>query len=97
MYLHKYCKLVSQMHKCNINEKLFYLFFLGVGASNNPCSDSYHGPYANSEIEVKNVVDLINNHGNFKSFVSIHAYSQLLMYPHGYTCTDIPDQPELVS
>ncbi|KAA0724483.1 Carboxypeptidase A2 [Triplophysa tibetana] len=69
--------------------------FGGVGASNNPCSDSYHGPYANSEIEVKNVVDLVNGHGNFKSFISIHSYSQLLMYPHGYTCTDIPDQPEL--
>ncbi|XP_056307748.1 carboxypeptidase A4 isoform X2 [Danio aesculapii] len=69
--------------------------FGGPGASKNPCSDSYHGPYAHSEVEVKNVVDLIKSHGNFKSFISIHSYSQLLMYPYGYTCTNIPDQNEL--
>uniref|UniRef100_A0A673IKS7 Carboxypeptidase A2-like n=1 Tax=Sinocyclocheilus rhinocerous TaxID=307959 RepID=A0A673IKS7_9TELE len=71
--------------------------FGGPGASKDPCSESYHGPYANSEVEVKNVVDLIMGHGNFKSFISIHSYSQLLMYPYGYTCTDIPDKSELHS
>nr|XP_055048230.1 carboxypeptidase A2-like [Misgurnus anguillicaudatus] len=69
--------------------------FGGPGASNDPCTEIYHGPYANSEIEVKNIVDLIKSHGNFKSFISIHAYSQLLMYPYGYTCTDAHDQSEL--
>ncbi|XP_026220447.1 carboxypeptidase A4 [Anabas testudineus] len=71
--------------------------FGGPGASANPCSDSYHGPSAHSEIEVKNVVDLIKRHGNFKSFISVHAYSQLLMYPYGYTCNKVPDQLELDS
>uniref|UniRef100_A0AAY5F590 Peptidase M14 domain-containing protein n=1 Tax=Electrophorus electricus TaxID=8005 RepID=A0AAY5F590_ELEEL len=69
----------------------------GPGASNNPCSESYHGPHAHSEIEVKNVVDLVRSHGNFKAFISIHAYSQLLMYPYGYVCTSIPHQAELDS
>lgn len=68
----------------------------GPGASKNPCSDSYHGPSPHSEIEVQNVVNLIRSHGNFKSFISVHAYSQLLMYPYGYNCRDVPDQPELV-
>ncbi|XP_070686353.1 carboxypeptidase A4 [Pempheris klunzingeri] len=71
--------------------------FGGPGASKNPCSDSYHGPSAHSEIEVKNVVNLIRNHGNFKSFISVHAYSQLLMYPYGSSCKDVPHQPELDS
>ncbi|KAA8590347.1 hypothetical protein FQN60_014281 [Etheostoma spectabile] len=71
--------------------------FGGPGASNNPCSESYHGPSAHSEIEVKNVVNLIKSHGNFKSFISVHAYSQLLMYPYGYSCNSVPDQPELDS
>ncbi|KAE8296739.1 Carboxypeptidase A2 [Larimichthys crocea] len=71
--------------------------FGGPGASRNPCSDSYHGPSAHSEIEVKNVVNLIKNHGNFKSFISVHAYSQLLMYPYGYNCKDVSHQPELDS
>jgi hypothetical protein len=68
----------------------------GPGTSRNPCSDLYHGPSANSEVEVSNVVNLIKAHGNFKSFISVHAYSQLLMYPHGYSCKDIPDMAELV-
>ncbi|XP_038561426.1 carboxypeptidase A2-like [Micropterus salmoides] len=71
--------------------------FGGPGASTNPCSDSYHGPSAHSEIEVKNVVDLIKSHGNFKSFISVHAYSQLLMYPYGYTCKSVYNQAELDS
>lgn len=74
----------------------FASFLPGPGASNNPCSDSYHGPSAHSEIEVKNVVNLIESHGNFKSFISVHAYSQLLMYPYGYTCSSVSHQPELV-
>uniref|UniRef100_A0A6Q2YTE7 Peptidase M14 domain-containing protein n=1 Tax=Esox lucius TaxID=8010 RepID=A0A6Q2YTE7_ESOLU len=69
----------------------------GPGASSNPCSDSYHGPSPHSEIEVKNVVNLVKSHGNFKSFISIHAYSQLLMYPYGYTCKDAYHAAELDS
>lgn len=68
----------------------------GPGASNRPCSDSYHGPSANSEVEVKSVVDFIKNHGNFKAFLTLHSYSQLLMYPYGYKCTRPDDYAELV-
>ncbi|KAG5273037.1 hypothetical protein AALO_G00146890 [Alosa alosa] len=71
--------------------------FGGPGTSKNPCSDSYHGPHAHSEVEVQNVVNLIKTHGNFKSFISIHAYSQLLMYPYGYSCKNAPHQAELDS
>ncbi|KFW72042.1 Carboxypeptidase A1 [Pygoscelis adeliae] len=69
--------------------------FGGPGASGNPCSETYHGPYANSEPEVKAIVDFVKNHGNIKAFVSIHSYSQLLFYPYGYTSTPVPDQKEL--
>ncbi|XP_054149648.1 carboxypeptidase A2-like [Melozone crissalis] len=71
--------------------------FGGPGASNNPCSDSYHGPSANSEVEVKAVVDFIKNRGNFKAFLTLHSYSQLLMYPYGYKCTRPDDYAELES
>ncbi|NXO54575.1 CBPA1 Carboxypeptidase, partial [Aramus guarauna] len=69
--------------------------FGGPGASGNPCSDTYHGPYANSEPEVKAIVDFVKSHGNIKAFVSIHSYSQLLLYPYGHTSTPVPDQKEL--
>ncbi|XP_025947001.1 carboxypeptidase A2-like [Apteryx rowi] len=69
--------------------------FGGPGASNNPCSDSYHGPSANSEVEVKSIVDFIKNHGNTVAFLTLHSYSQLLMYPYGYKCTKPADYAEL--
>uniref|UniRef100_A0A8C3YFN7 Carboxypeptidase A1 n=1 Tax=Catagonus wagneri TaxID=51154 RepID=A0A8C3YFN7_9CETA len=69
--------------------------FAGEGASNNPCSEVYHGAHANSEVEVKSVVDFIREHGNFKSFIDLHSYSQLLMYPYGYTVNKAPDAEEL--
>ncbi|NXQ35595.1 CBPA1 Carboxypeptidase, partial [Alaudala cheleensis] len=69
--------------------------FGDAGASSNPCSETYHGPYPNSEPEVKSIVDFVKSHGNIKAFVSIHSYSQLLLYPYGYTSTPAPDQKEL--
>ncbi|VTJ69600.1 Hypothetical predicted protein [Marmota monax] len=69
--------------------------FAGEGASDNPCSEVYHGPHANSEVEVKSVVDFIQKHGNFRCFIDLHSYSQLLMYPYGYTVKKAPDAEEL--
>ncbi|XP_007953583.1 carboxypeptidase A4 [Orycteropus afer afer] len=69
--------------------------FGGKGASDNPCSEVYHGPHANSEVEVKSVVDFIREHGNFKCFIDLHSYSQLLMYPYGYMVRKAPDADEL--
>nr|XP_040147368.1 carboxypeptidase A4 isoform X2 [Ictidomys tridecemlineatus] len=70
--------------------------FAGEGSSDNPCSEVYHGPHANSEVEVKSVVDFIQKHGNFKCFIDLHSYSQLLMYPYGYTVKKAPDAEELI-
>ncbi|XP_030741072.1 carboxypeptidase A2 isoform X2 [Echinops telfairi] len=69
--------------------------FGGPGASKNPCSDSYHGPSANSEVEVKSIVDFIKTHGNFQAFLTLHSYSQLLMFPYGYKCTQSDNFDEL--
>uniref|UniRef100_A0A8B9TIH9 Carboxypeptidase A1 n=1 Tax=Anas platyrhynchos TaxID=8839 RepID=A0A8B9TIH9_ANAPL len=63
--------------------------FGGSGSSSSPCSETYHGPYANSEPEVEAIVNFVKNHGNIKAFVSIHSYSQLLLYPYGYTTTPV--------
>ncbi|XP_048196185.1 carboxypeptidase A1 [Perognathus longimembris pacificus] len=65
------------------------------GASSNPCSDTYRGKFANSEVEVKSIVDFVKAHGNIKAFISIHSYSQLLLYPYGYTSQPAPDKEEL--
>ncbi|XP_068458726.1 carboxypeptidase A5 [Clinocottus analis] len=71
--------------------------FGGPGASGNPCSETYHGTRAHSESEVKSIVDFVKSHGNIQAFVSIHSYSQMLLYPYGYTRTPVKDQAELHS
>ncbi|CAG5957621.1 carboxypeptidase A5 [Menidia menidia] len=69
--------------------------FGAPGASNNPCSETYRGPSPHSESEVKSIVDFVKSHGNIKAFISIHAYSQMLLYPFGYTMTPAKDKAEL--
>ncbi|KAK1169071.1 carboxypeptidase A1-like isoform X1 [Acipenser oxyrinchus oxyrinchus] len=69
--------------------------FGGPGTSTNPCSETYLGSFEHSESEVKSIVDFILGHGNFKAMITIHSYSQMLMYPYGYTSTETPNQQEL--
>uniref|UniRef100_A0A674EI05 Carboxypeptidase A1 n=1 Tax=Salmo trutta TaxID=8032 RepID=A0A674EI05_SALTR len=65
------------------------------GSSGSPCSETYCGPESHSESEVKSIVDFVKSHGNLKAFMSIHSYSQMLLYPYGYTSTPCKDQSEL--
>ncbi|XP_052494881.1 carboxypeptidase A4-like [Budorcas taxicolor] len=69
--------------------------FGGAGTSRDPCSDMYHGPHPHSEVEVKLVADFIADHGDFKCFIDLHSYSQLVMYPYGYTTMRVGDADEL--
>ncbi|XP_060564149.1 carboxypeptidase B-like [Ruditapes philippinarum] len=55
------------------------------GASKDPCSDTYCGPKAFSEVEVKGVADFLSKIENLKGFIDFHSYSQLWMSPWGYT------------
>ncbi|XP_032413218.1 carboxypeptidase A1-like [Xiphophorus hellerii] len=69
--------------------------FGGHGSSNNPCSEIYRGTRAHSEPEVKSIVNFVRSHGNIKAFISIHSYSQMLLFPYGYTRKPAKDQAEL--
>jgi len=61
----------------------------GAGASNNPCSESFMGSHAFSEIEVRTVAGYIQAQKNIQGYINFHAYSQLWMSPWGWT-TDRP-------
>ncbi|XP_004086281.1 carboxypeptidase A1 [Oryzias latipes] len=67
------------------------------GASSSPCSETYRGPSAHSESEVKAIVDFVVAHKNIKAFITIHSYSQMLLYPFGYTSAPSKDEAELHS
>ncbi|KAB0375547.1 carboxypeptidase A5 isoform X1 [Muntiacus reevesi] len=70
--------------------------FGGNGSNNNPCSETYHGPSPQSEPEVAAVVDFIMSHGSVKALISIHSYSQMLMYPYGHSLEPVSNQEELM-
>jgi len=55
------------------------------GSSSNTCSDTYHGPYPDSEPENSNLADYIAGLKNVEGYIDFHAYSQLWMNPWGYT------------
>ncbi|XP_061393431.1 zinc carboxypeptidase A 1-like [Musca vetustissima] len=59
-----------------------------VGSSNSPCSDTYAGPSAFSEIETRSLSEYIKSlQGKIHLYISFHSYSQFLLYPYGHTGT----------
>ncbi|ALC39111.1 CG4017 [Drosophila busckii] len=65
-----------------------------VGTDPNPCSDTYAGPSAFSEIETLSLSNYIASiKDKIQLYISFHAYSQYLLYPYGHT-GDLPDNVE---
>jgi murein tripeptide amidase MpaA len=56
----------------------------------SPCSDVYCGPNAFSEPETRNVKWLLDSE-RFVSFVDVHSYSELVLYPWGHAPTQTTD------
>ena len=49
------------------------------GSSTSPCSDTYAGPSADSELETKAVENAINAYnGDWDAFLTIHSYGNIL-------------------
>lgn len=65
--------------------------WVGPGSSTDPSSDTYRGPFAGSEPEVQAVMGLVNSHA-FVTSQSFHSYSNLTLYPWGYTSSNSPDE-----
>ncbi len=63
------------------------------GSSPYPDDQTYRGPSAFSEPEIKNVRDFCIAH-DFKIALNYHSYSALLLTPWGYT-TDLPPDNDL--
>ncbi|UJR30473.1 hypothetical protein I4U23_018006 [Adineta vaga] len=60
------------------------------GSSSSPCSDTYAGKSAGSEIETINVVNFFQSKmGTWDMYMSFHSYGQWWFTPYGYTA-DLP-------
>lgn len=73
-------------------------FFSALGASKLPCADTYCGSAPESEKETKALADFIREHlSTIKAYLTIHSYSQLLLFPYSYSYKLPPNYLELVS
>lgn len=61
------------------------------GSSDETYSETYHGPSAFSEPETRAVRDLITGLPNLRGLVTYHSFSQLILYPWGYTDQTAPN------
>jgi carboxypeptidase T len=62
-------------------------------SSHTPSDETYVGPRAFSEPETRAIRDLIGRQ-LFRGVITYHSYSQLILYPWGYTLDPIADQPD---
>lgn len=69
----------------------------GSGASSNSCHDTYCGPNPESEPEVAAVTSFIRQHKNtIKGYITMHSYSQMVLFPYSYTKEKSKDHDELM-
>ncbi|XP_061478408.1 carboxypeptidase B2 [Rhineura floridana] len=68
----------------------------GKGASNDDCEETYCGPYPESEPEVKAVVNFLKKRKNhIKAYITMHSYSQMVLFPYSFTKNKSKDHDEL--
>jgi len=80
----------------DLNRNFGYMFGTDGATSPNPWDETYHGPYPFSENETIALRDL-GLRQRFATQLSFHSYSELVLYPWGYTTTNCPDNAEFVT
>ncbi|MDD5719625.1 MAG: M14 family zinc carboxypeptidase [Candidatus Krumholzibacteria bacterium] len=73
----------------DLNRNFPYEWY-GSGSSTNPASDTYRGPSPGSEPETQAIMNLVDSR-QFVTAQDLHTYSNLTLYPWGYTTTPTPD------
>ncbi|GAB0095239.1 Zinc carboxypeptidase A 1 [Sergentomyia squamirostris] len=67
-----------------------------IGASDNPCSDTYSGPSAFSEPETLAISNYITNlKDKIHLYLSFHSFSQLIIFPYGHTAEPVENHKDL--
>ena len=61
------------------------------GASSDPGNETFHGPQAFSEPETRAVKAWVDSTPNTTTLLTLHTYSQLVLYPWGGQYDGVPD------
>jgi len=68
----------------------------GNGASSDTSSETYHGTAPFSEIETQVMRDFFLAHPNIRAQLDIHSFSQLILWPFGFT-SSLPEDQNIYS
>uniref|UniRef100_A0A182QAV5 Zinc carboxypeptidase A 1 n=1 Tax=Anopheles farauti TaxID=69004 RepID=A0A182QAV5_9DIPT len=71
--------------------------FMQGGASSVPCSDTFAGASAFSEVETRQLSDFIATLDNLSTYLAFHSYSQLLLVPYGHTTARLDNYDETIA
>ncbi|HEX6289671.1 MAG TPA: M14 family zinc carboxypeptidase [Herpetosiphonaceae bacterium] len=79
----------------DLNRNYSYKWGCCGGSSGSTSSDTYRGPSAFSAPETARLRDFINSRviggrQQIKTSISFHTYSELILWPYGYTYTNVP-------
>uniref|UniRef100_A0A182QYZ5 Zinc carboxypeptidase A 1 n=1 Tax=Anopheles farauti TaxID=69004 RepID=A0A182QYZ5_9DIPT len=72
----------------------------GVGSSNDPCSYDFSGSKAFSEPESAAIAEFLRSNvesAQIRTYIALHSYSQLLMFPYGHTEERVANYNDLKS
>lgn len=70
----------------------------GIGSSDDPCSYDFSGGAVFSEPEAEALANFIRQNAEkerIKTYIALHSYSQLLMFPFGHTPEKVPNYDHL--
>lgn len=79
----------------DLNRNYGYKWGCCGGSSGSTSSDTYRGSAAFSATETQRVRDFINSRvvggkQQIRTSITFHTYSELVLWPYGYTYTDVP-------
>jgi carboxypeptidase T len=79
----------------DLNRNYGYKWGCCGGSSGSSWSETYRGPYAFSAPETQRIRDFILSRvvggvQQIKTSITFHSYGQLVLWPYGYTYTDVP-------
>ncbi|XP_044251839.2 zinc carboxypeptidase [Drosophila takahashii] len=69
-----------------------------TGSSSDPTRYDFAGPSAGSELETQRLIEFIRANAakeQIKTYIALHSYSQMLMFPYGYTKERVSNYDDL--
>jgi hypothetical protein len=105
-----YCSPTSTSRGADLNRNFEFQWGCCGGSSGSPCSETYRGPSPSSEPETQAIQDYgrlifpdqrgdpLNDPAPIDAtgvYVDVHSYSELVLWPWGFTSTAPPNGPAL--